>query len=151
MKQMYLGGWKKCSRILTLFFQLMGSVITDCCGSSVWTQNHGSDSGLAPILIEFTRFFQNLHQHPSNQKYIYTWWILNFFSFLKSYQSEKPENRVYVLRGHGLPPSSEKTWSGFSQKSRLGPRSDVHQPRDRLDCPVDGLYSERYRNLLARG
>ena len=32
-------------------------------------------------------------QLPSNQKYIYTWWIRLFFDFLKSYESEKLENR----------------------------------------------------------
>ena len=53
--------------------------------------------------------FSKSHQLPSNQKYIYTWSISNFFGFLKSYEAEKLENQVYVVRGHDLPPSPEKT------------------------------------------
>ena len=53
--------------------------------------------------------FSKSHQLPSNQKYIYTWWIRKFLDVLKSYESESFISGVYDARGHDLPPSPEET------------------------------------------
>ena len=48
-------------------------------------------------------------ENALSKKYIYTWPISKILGVLKSYESGKPENEVYVVRGHDLPPSSTKT------------------------------------------
>ena len=50
------------------------------------------------------------------------------FLLIRSHKSESYENRVYVLQGHGLPPSSAKTWSEFLENPRLGHPADLHHP-----------------------
>ena len=61
--------------------------------------------------LKFSRFskFSFFHQLLPSRKNIFTWPISKFLDVLKSYESESDENQVYVLQGHGLPPSSAKT------------------------------------------
>ena len=73
-----------------------------------WTANLEIDGFCIQIGSKILKFLIFAQLSPT-QKYIYTWWISKIFGFLKSYESEKLENHVYVLRGYGLTPSPEKT------------------------------------------
>ena len=58
--------------------------------------------------LDFRKFLI-FRQLPSNQKYIYTWWIRNFLDVLKSYESESFISGVYDAQGQELPPPQGQT------------------------------------------
>ena len=94
-----------------------------------WSGPHTPwDVSTAHPSLDFRKFSNFLHL-PSNQKYIYTWWIRKFLDVLKSYESESFISGVYDARGHDLPPLPRENVKRVSVKIQIGPPGRCAPPQ----------------------